>query len=151
MTRVFLVLLLLVVGAGLTAGFLVVGGPKQARMEKADRERVNDLRRLGRYYRCQDLDGDTGTRTEQTGCAVQTTKPEVVDPVTGAAYIFRRVAADTFEICATFQTDISAQGSPVRAEDIVLSGQEGCLRYQRREADGIWRLIQGEAPRLQKA
>lgn len=120
---------------GLVGGFMIVGGPEYARMERHDQQRAQDLRMLGQYYRCQPEVYHPRV-TAPNRCERQRTKPTALDPVTGAEYQFALVDADTFEVCAEFQTDAEQRRieRARRPNGFSFEGQRGCMRYNRTSA-----------------
>ncbi len=136
MNRLLFSLLIVFVGAGIIGGFMVVGGPGQARMERNDETRVSDLRRLGHYYSCQrdawQQDGISPNR-----CNGQGQKPELVDPVTDGPYRVAGPSETMFEICATFETDVQKR-RPTGYAGLFFDGQTGCIRYTRNDPTAEW-------------
>ncbi|MFK7837889.1 MAG: hypothetical protein AB8B60_16895 [Sulfitobacter sp.] len=136
MNRLLFFVLIALVSAALVGGFTVVGGPQTARMEKADRERANDLRDWGRHYTCVlDTEG-----VILRNCAGRNNPPDSMDPVTDAPYRFARLDETTFEVCATFQTSVMQNDTRYSPRSLSFSGDEGCLRYARKDAGSLWEL-----------
>lgn len=136
MNRLLFALLIAFVGAGIIAGFMVVGGPGQARMERNDETRVSDLRRLGQYYRCQ-LDEWQRSGISPNRCSGQGQKPDLADPVTGAPYRVVGPSGTMFEICASFETD-AQKHRPNGPAGLFFDGQTGCIRYRRNDPAAEW-------------
>ena len=95
--------------AGLAAGLVIAGlalggGPMQARKERRDQTRLDDLNRLAAHVTCLSRDGDgrvMPTDLDETkGCPGPV---PLTDPYTGAAYRFEPVDADHFRLCAGFE------------------------------------------------
>jgi len=130
----------LVCGA-VIAALMVVGGPGFARMEKNDSKRAQDLRRLGEYYRCNlpvDLAfGDSDPQINPERCHGHRRKPDARDPATDAEYRFTRSGPDSFEVCATFETD-SQNTQQYPYQMITFEGKNGCLTYTRNAAGMDW-------------
>lgn len=135
MNKMLFPLVAVFIVAGLVGGFMIVGGPEFARMERHDQQRAQDLRMLGQYYRCQPEVYHPRV-TAPNRCERQKSKPALVDPVTGTAYQFALVDADTFEICAEFQTDAEQRRTARarRPSGLSFEGQIGCMRYNRTSA-----------------
>ena len=134
MNRLLLVLLLALVGLGLVGGFLVVGGPGYARLERQDRERMRDLREIGEYYRCRATEGmEVVTRN----CRNPVNPPEARDPATGDPYALRRTGPRSFEVCATFATEIEGK-ERIEFAPLQWDGQVGCLHYEGLNAEADW-------------
>ena len=136
MNRLLLVLLVTLIGAGIIAGFMVVGGPGYARMERNDERRASDLRILGNYYRCQGDDfQEDGISPDR--CSGQGRKPDLVDPVTGVAYVVIGPTETTLEICAEFETrELMGRTNGLGA--LFFDGQTGCVRYARKDPTDTW-------------
>ena len=121
--------LLALVGAGLIAGFMAVGGPGYARMERNDAERTRDLRKLTDFYMCalQQINPEAGgTATDR--CLGYEQIPDVKDPVTQEPYRYTRLGDNAFKVCATFQTS-SEEREPTRYDFLTFEGHEGCVLY----------------------
>ena len=124
----------ILVTVALVGGFMVVGGPGQARLEKQDKERVSDLKRIHRYLECNQKvetpDPLPVALDDKTYCAgfygSINSREDLTDPATGAPYVYRRISGRDFEICAQFATDIV--------------GNDGRLgnAYFQRENGNIW-------------
>ncbi|MDF1728990.1 MAG: hypothetical protein P1U53_14710 [Sulfitobacter sp.] len=135
MNRILLALLLLLVGAGLVAGFLTVGGPGYARLEKQDAERMRDLHDLGAWHRCLATAGMQADLPRD--CPTPVATPDRTDPATGAPYLLRRTGPRSFEVCATFATRIAGE-ERIEFAQLRWDGQEGCLRYEGLNPDADW-------------
>ncbi|MEW9921509.1 hypothetical protein AB2B41_18015 [Marimonas sp. MJW-29] len=131
MNRVLFAVVVLLVGAAVIAGLMIVGGPGQARMEQRDRERLDHLRQLAEHERC---------RLVAKGEAVPDRCRQVIaledlrDPLTDAAYVTRMVGKTMFEVCAELETDPETLSRYDYAR-LYIDGQGACLRY-RRTGDG---------------
>lgn len=95
--------------------FTVVNGPSFARARIADEKRLDDLGTITRLVDChasyfgetpETLEAMTEALRERVlnrpvegGCASETP----VDPVTRAAYAYRRIDAKSYELCASFE------------------------------------------------
>jgi hypothetical protein len=140
MNRALLIVLIGVVMATLIAGFSIVGGPGYARMETHDHQRAQELVAWGAYYRCEI--GQETVAPEITtlrNCDNPRAKPLKKDPVSGEPYEFKQQDANTFEVCATFETE----GQTLReyqSERLHFDGRSGCVRYVRTDAQSVWQL-----------
>lgn len=112
-------LVALVVLATLVVGFLMVGGPENARREKSDEQRISGLRLAGHAVRTYYLNTKALPRSvEQIYSKGYLTANDMKDPETGASYAYRVVDKSHFELCATFETDASnAPGRETYAYD----------------------------------
>ena len=137
MNRVLLVVVVLIVGGGLIAGFAVVGGPQYARMERHDRERANDLRALADYHRCRiAAEGGNAGTAATPGCLGYEQAPDLVDPVTGAPYRYEDGGGDGFRICATFETEtLQRETAGPPSSFLTFDGREGCVEHGVRLGD----------------
>jgi hypothetical protein len=96
-----------VIGAVVTALF-VVGSPAAARRERMDQVRIENLQTIDRlvtgFARTHGrVPADVNELAHEPGYAVPRQDPE-----SGAAYVYQRVSADDFRLCATFDTDGAA-------------------------------------------
>lgn len=95
------------VAAAIVAGLMLVGSPGEARLQKLDRRRVSDLYAIvdgvnDHWARKQSLPPDLAALTDEINFEQR------VDPKTGAAYHYRVLAPDRYEVCATFAAECSA-------------------------------------------
>mmetsp|Transcript_11589 Transcript_11589/g.18655 ORF Transcript_11589/g.18655 Transcript_11589/m.18655 type:complete len:125 (-) Transcript_11589:201-575(-) len=115
--------------AAVIGGLSIVGGPSQARAEKADRQRLGDLQRLSRYLDCR---GDSETLpqflSDETYCPERRTNLAFDDPVTDDAYVYRRLSDDRFQLCARFASQNEAARGRFEELDVEFDGQLGCVR-----------------------
>ena len=143
--------LLFLLAAGMTTaaliwGFSVVGGPETARMEKRDQTRHQDLQRLSQHHLRQDfcgIDIESGSALVVTSpnCAAFTVEPpHVADPRTGEAYRITRLNENTVTFCATFEIATKASANRRFLRAIEFDGHEGCIVYQRSDAEAKWRV-----------
>ena len=80
-------------GIGLIAGFSLLGSPTHQRALEADSRRIEHLRSIA--Y-------ELHSRAGSLPISVDELKSDHVDPVSGAAYEYRRVGGTTYELCAVF-------------------------------------------------
>ena len=89
-----------VVGGAVTVGMFLTGSPAEARFERLDQQRVEDLQRISRhvdaYWRShRRLPGSLAEVGSEPGAAGR-------DPVTGQPYDFRATGERHYEVCAVF-------------------------------------------------
>ena len=92
----------LVVMTAVITGVVILGSPAEERAKRLDRRRVNDLQGLQNavdFYFVQRaaLPLSVEELSKQPGVRIAS------DPVTGAAYRYRAIAVEQFELCATFE------------------------------------------------
>jgi len=102
--RVAVVLTIVGVLLAVAAGLSVVGSPENARLEKLDRKRLGDLRRIvfevnAHWVRYQSLPEELESLKAELS-----TEVDLRDPETGIAYGYRVLGSELFEVCATFAT-----------------------------------------------
>lgn len=87
-----------IVVVAIVAGFFVIGSPGEARLEKLDDERLDDLRRIrGAIERTEipaSLDSLVASR--------HLSRDDLIDPTTDEPYGYRVLSDSTYELCATF-------------------------------------------------
>jgi len=95
---------------------LVIDGPATERTQRIDARRIDDLRALSEALDCAwsrdpalglsgSLEDIVAGVDEEIGAGrlPWSCRPgALVDPETGAAYVYRRLASDRYELCATF-------------------------------------------------
>ena len=99
------------VGTALIAGFIVVGPPMKARLERLDDQRVQDLRSISSsiasyaagHHSLPDVLGSMRANGDIDAASVR-------DPVTRAPYEYRRTGARSYELCAVFATAAGGNG-----------------------------------------
>lgn len=142
MNRVLLAIMVTLVLGAVIAGFAVVGGPEYARMEKNDRQRVQDLLAWGEHYRCTlDQENIAAEAVAQRDCGSTPIRDLKDDPVTGAPYRLIQPDDRRFEVCATFQTTVAAETSDFPGyalRQIWFDGQTGCAGYTRADPQSPW-------------
>ncbi len=109
--RLFLALLVTAVVASLAAGFLVVGGPAQARRDKLDYQRYLALNKISRVLICpvgtgspkETLPGALTLDSLHAHCpAIGLATSDLVDAARGAEFVYHRLSDRNFSVCATF-------------------------------------------------
>jgi hypothetical protein len=91
----------LVVMAAVITGIVILGSPAEERAKRIDLRRVNDLQRMENavnFYFAEraTLPASVEELSKQSGVRIGS------DPVTGAAYRYRALDAERFELCGTF-------------------------------------------------
>ncbi|MBI4138838.1 hypothetical protein HY479_01670 [Candidatus Uhrbacteria bacterium] len=108
--RIFTGLVVLAVASAVIAGFLTSGSPSSERARRLDQQRLSDLQQISfsvdtywsLYKRLpENIDALQRERNVYLG--------NVMDPETGDAYGYRAVATSTYELCAAFATDNTAE------------------------------------------
>jgi hypothetical protein len=97
--------------AGIAAGLYILGSPAQARVDRLDQRRIQDLQQIEgmvKVYwgRQKHLPNALEELSAEPGMAINGT-----DPVTGAPYPYRVIDERTFELCAVFQGVSPRDGS----------------------------------------
>lgn len=103
---VFVTLVVLVVGAAVTAGLILVGPPSEARLERLDARRVEDLQRLSRLI---DVHWAKHGRLPASldKLDAEPHADVIKDPATGQPYEFRSTGEKRYELCAVFNRETS--------------------------------------------
>jgi Domain of unknown function (DUF5671) len=100
----------LAVAAAFLIGLGVAGTPSQQRRIEADRKRVEDLRNVA--YAIQRRHGqDPQATLPATLADLKLPTPRLADPETNAPYEYRRGAGNSYELCANFSAESSADGA----------------------------------------
>ena len=94
---------IVIVIAAIVAGLFVIDGPGEARLERLDAARVEDLRRIeqevANVWRRTDA---LPPSLDSLRTAGRLTADDLIDPTTGAPYDYRVLSDSTYELCATF-------------------------------------------------
>ncbi|MBI5705757.1 MAG: hypothetical protein HZC36_02085 [Armatimonadetes bacterium] len=135
-------LVVLGVLAAIIAGLWVVGSPSQARMEKADERRVEDLQQLVQVARGYFVNHHTLPRDQAKLYAEASSGygGQMADPVTGKQYGYRVKDSATFELSAEFETDRSKDERPR------YYGYSGDLPFWRHKKGLQWFAVKAKAP-----
>jgi hypothetical protein len=111
-------------------GFVVMGSPSAQRTLRFDQERTGDLENIqwqvSDYYRNKGT--IPGTLSEITGALGVESIP--MDPETGEAYTYTKVAPLSFELCATFGTESRADAFSYAQERALPAGIEGSNSWE---------------------
>ncbi|HEY9687967.1 MAG TPA: hypothetical protein V6C52_13410 [Coleofasciculaceae cyanobacterium] len=91
------------------SGLLMTGGPFAQRAQRMDEHRTRDLseiqRLLAEYYQMHQALPDSLDALSGDALAGPELENSRRDPVSGNPYTYRKINMDTFELCATFETD----------------------------------------------
>lgn len=117
--------LILAVTVAIVVAIWTIGGPEQARAERRDLTRWQDLQALGRHLDCLLLDGRNVTDTSEA-CP---NPPRRNDPFTDMAYLIDHVADRQFTLCAAFETDLSDTLRHMSA--LTFDSERGCVVIRR--------------------
>jgi len=98
----------LVVLAVIIIAVSLLDSPAQERLRRLDERRMSDLREIANavdiyWTREGILPNVLDDLADEKGCFA-----ELVDPETGAAYEYRVIDEDSYELCATFDTEDAA-------------------------------------------
>jgi hypothetical protein len=106
--------------AMIALGVWTIGGPEQARAERRDQQRMNDLHSLAHHLACLHRQGlEPGDRSE---ACPESARP--TDPRTGEPYQVEAVTDDFVRVCAHFETRLSRQWWAGRDD---FDADTGCL------------------------
>jgi len=116
--RLFGSIAMVVIGAAIIWGFVLVGSPISARLRRFDDQRLEDLQAIEREVEqlCVEREFREGRMRKTWKAPLPTTLDEVAektrgtryttldvtDPETGAAYEYKVTGQTTYELCATF-------------------------------------------------
>ncbi|OGK21710.1 hypothetical protein A3C23_00040 [Candidatus Roizmanbacteria bacterium RIFCSPHIGHO2_02_FULL_37_13b] len=100
---IFLLLITILALTALSGGFLLAGSPAESRAINYDKKRIDDVYSLRRsiedYYETNKSLPATLSDLKQ--------REDIVDPDTKLPYEYRTSSQITYELCATFTTDLS--------------------------------------------
>ena len=106
--------------AAVVLALWTVGGPGQARAERRDQARMNDLHSLAQHVICLHRQG-LGAGDRADICPETARRP---DPLTGEPYRVERVSDEAVRVCAAFETRMTGQWWANRDD---FDPQTGCL------------------------
>lgn len=93
----------IIVTAAIVAGFFVIGGPGEARLERLDEARLDDLRAIDRAAeQVWERTGMLPSSLDSLAAVAQLTPDQRIDPETSEPYEYRILSDSTAEVCATF-------------------------------------------------
>jgi hypothetical protein len=123
---VFAAIVVLVVGAAVTAGLMLVGPPSEARLERLDARRVEDLQRLSRLI---DVHwAKHGRMPASLDTVASEPRTEAIrDPVTGQPYEFRATGEKRYELCAAFDRPSPLASRGIGQEFWAHTAGRGCF------------------------
>jgi hypothetical protein len=108
----------------LVGGFLIAGSPSHQRSVRFDEQRVADLQNIQTqivgFWQVQETLPTDLAELDRTGAGFVVPR----DPVSDAAYVYHRLGDTNFQLCATFDTDSTAQASS-RYPDYGIIGVSG--------------------------
>lgn len=104
-----------------------VGGPEQARAERRDQARMNDLQSLAQHLTCLHRLG-LGIDEQSDACPESARRS---DPLRGEPYRVEVVSGDVVRLCADFETRLPSQWWSNRDD---FNDDTGCLVVTMREA-----------------
>jgi hypothetical protein len=104
-----------------------VGGPEQARAERRDQVRMNDLQNLAHHLMCLRRLG-LGVDEQSDACPEGARR---TDPLSGEPYPVEAVSGDVVRLCADFETRLPGQWWADRDD---FNPSTGCLVATMREA-----------------
>ena len=84
------------------AGFAMMGTPGEARLRRLDNNRETGLREITAIIRNYQK---SHKALPPDLAALNMRKKQVTDPVTDAPYAYKVTGADSYELCATFDTE----------------------------------------------
>lgn len=118
-------LIALCAAAAVLAGLVVGGGPKQARMENRDQDRLNDLLQISVNIDCQVGVLRRLPDAPQTSEACPTAL-RLTDPHSGAPYDYARIDSRHWRICAAFEMPQRIGTNPYGAQ---FDRERGCMVF----------------------
>ena len=126
---IFVAIVVLAVGAAVTAGLTLVGPPSEARLERLDARRVEDLQRLSRLI---DVHRAKHGRLPASLDKVdfEPLAETIKDPATGQPYEFRSTGENRYELCAVFDRPSTLAPSGVGQEFWAHSAGRGCFSLE---------------------
>jgi hypothetical protein len=103
--RALATVLVIVVGAAVTAGIVIIGSPGEERTRRLDARRVDDLQRISSavevyHQRHQGVPASLEELSKEPGLS---TIPR--DPVSGLPYGYRTFNANSYELCGVFDRE----------------------------------------------
>jgi hypothetical protein len=111
--RLVLAIMVLAVVAVLVVGLRTVGSPAAQRLRRLDERRVRDLQSIMYAVDTYWKQNKTLPRSLDELTPSPRVSIETRDPVSKASYVYRTTAADTYELCADFESDMKSEGAAV--------------------------------------
>lgn len=117
--RVFTVAMTAIVLVAIVWGVLLVGSPWSARMQRFDQQRLEDLQTIFREIQllCRDPDIKTELKRPlpatlaELAVLARTERIKLNDPETGEAYGYRILGQTSYELSATFATELDSDAN----------------------------------------
>ena len=94
-----------VVLAAIVAGLVLIGPRGEERARRIDERRVEDLRRITAAARLFHMRHDRLPPALSSMASEPGVSLDLLDPVSGEAYLYRMVGSDRYEICAVFDRE----------------------------------------------
>lgn len=111
--HIFVAIVCLTVASSIVAGFMLVGSPSQQRAMNIDSQRVSDLQQISyavdSYYNQADP-RRLPASLEELRSTQNVYVNSIADQSTGTAYEYHVVGALSYQLCATFETDVNTSG-----------------------------------------
>ena len=129
--RALVGVLVVVVALVVITGIMIIGSPGEERTRRMDSRRVEDLQAISRavvvyHQRHQELPATLSELAQEPGLSAVAR-----DPVTNQAYGYRVRDANAYELCATFDRDVSE----VRSGDFWSHGMGSqCFKLEIKQA-----------------
>ena len=109
-SKAFSLIVAAVVFAAIAAGLLTINGPFEARRDKFDKLRYQELTRLAKYLDCKNkrvvrpvLPSELSIYAFKSYCGgITIGAGDLKDNETGANYLYERKSDDAFSLCAQF-------------------------------------------------
>ncbi len=103
--RALAVVLVIVVGAAVASGIVIIGSPSEERTRRLDTRRVEDLQRIAGavevyHQRHQRVPESLEELSKEPGLS-----SIARDPVTGRPYAYRIFNANSYELCGSFDRE----------------------------------------------
>jgi hypothetical protein len=103
--RALAIVLVIVVGAAITVGIVIIGSPAEERTRRLDTRRVDDLQRISGavevyHQRHQRVPLSLEELSKEPGLSAVAR-----DPVTAQPYGYRMLNANSYELCGTFDRE----------------------------------------------
>lgn len=97
-------------------GIALVGSPASARLQRFDRQRLNDLQTIFREVQslCRDRDikdrlkRDLPATLDELAAIARSERINLTDPETGEPYVYRVIDKSNYELCATFSMELNS-------------------------------------------
>lgn len=137
--KIFAGIVTVCVLASVVLGFVMAGSPNTARARNADQTRVNDLQQMtGAMDNFWNANKKLPDNLESLRTAPNVYIQSVNDPTTGEPYGFESLSNESYELCATFETqgnqpaEYAARAKPVTSApyDRIMNHDAGYQCFQ---------------------